>query len=172
VRGSWNRAAVVSAGALALAGAVAWVPAGAESTVPPCHGADLKGTFKLIPGSAGAGNVSYRLRIRNESEHACFVKGRPKVRLLDSGGDPLPTHTVSGGGTAHKVVLGSDHKAFADARFSPSVPGKGDHQHGQCQPKAFRARIRPRPGGGPFIVPVKPHTPVCERGTLAFKPFQ
>ena len=129
------------------------------------------GRFSEIAGSAGAGHVSYRLTVKNKTHHKCFVMGQPKVRLLDRHGHSLPSHVVATGGTAHKVVIAPGHTAFADARFSPDVPGAGDHQTGKCQPTAFRARISPRPGGGKTVVPVVPHTSVCEQGTMQFRPF-
>ena len=100
------------------------------------------------------------------------MKALPKVRLLDKHGHSLPSHVVSAGGAAHKIVIPAGHTATADARFSPDVPGPGDHQTGKCQPTAFRARVSPRPGGGKTVVPVSPHTSVCEKGTMAFHPFK
>jgi hypothetical protein len=153
------------------ASALALGSAGAAAPTRACTGPNLSGSFSEIPGSAGAGHISYRLTIKNKTAHKCFVEGQPKVRLLDRHGHSLPSHVVATGGTAHKVVIAPGHTAFADARFSPDVPGSGDHQTGKCQPTAFRARISPRPGGGKTVVPVSPHTSVCEQGTMQFRPF-
>ncbi len=66
----------------------------------------LAGTFKGIRGSAGAGNIVYRLRVTNTSKQACFVTGIPGLTLLDRSGHKLPTKATFGGrpGTLAAVV--------------------------------------------------------------------
>jgi hypothetical protein len=58
---------------------------------PPCIGANLAGTFGEVPGSAGAGNITYALRLRNTSSASCFVSGIPayRLRVEASGGGSL-----------------------------------------------------------------------------------
>src|SRR5205814_5721238 len=56
-----------------------------------CTGNATSGTFKAIAGSAGAGNVSYRLRVVNASPVACYVSGLPQVQLIGSDGNDVPT---------------------------------------------------------------------------------
>ena len=43
-----------------------------------CTGADLEGRFAVVPGSAGAGNIVYELRLTNTSASPC-VEGRVKI---------------------------------------------------------------------------------------------
>ena len=51
--------------------------------VEPCKAAQLNGTFKVIPGSPGAGSISYRLRLTNHlGRRTCFVSGLVGMRLL------------------------------------------------------------------------------------------
>lgn len=132
----------------------------------------MSGLFYAIPGSAGAGQISYALRLRNRSKHACFVSGLPRLQLLGRTGKLLPTHVWPahpGAQSAIRVVLAPGKYAVATARFSPDVPGVGEQVKGPCEPKAFRARVWPPGGGtGSFVVPVSPPTPVCEKGRLVF----
>lgn len=156
-----------------LAAAAAFgVSPGASSYVPPCGGADMSGLFSAVPGSAGAGQISYALRLRNRSKHACFVSGLPRLQLLGKTGRPLPTHVWPahpGALAAIRVALAPGRSAYATARFSPDVPGVGEQVSGPCESKAFRARVWPPGGGtGSFVVPVSPPTPVCEKGRLVF----
>jgi hypothetical protein len=149
---------------LALAGG------GPAAAVAPCTGGQLSGTFSVIYGSAGAGSISYALRLRNRSQRTCFVSGLAGLRLLGKLGRPLPTHVVPafrGGLTAVRVVLRPEARAKATARFSPDVPGTGEPVAGRmCEPTAFRVRVTPPPGGGTLVAPVRPPTPVCEHGTI------
>jgi hypothetical protein len=141
--------------------------ASARTATVFCAGKQLAGTFAVIPGSAGAGNIVYRLTLRNRSQATCRVTGLPVVRLVGAGGKWLPTHprpAFAGGGTAVLVTLAPGRAATATARFSPDVPGPGEGGP-QCEPKAYRLRVGAR-GGGTTVVPIKPPTPVCEHGQL------
>lgn len=140
---------------------------------PPCTAAQLSGTFKAVPNSAGAGNIVYALRVKNSSSRTCFVSGTPEVTLLDKRGRKLPTHTrpsQPGMGTAVLVTLAPGKTAKATARFSPDVPGTGEQTIGQCEPKAYWLRVSPN-GGGTFRAPIEPPTPVCERGGMSLSLF-
>src|SRR5262245_34069889 len=144
-----------------------------HATVQPCVAAQLTGSFAGVPGSAGAGNIVYRLRLRNRSSRTCFVSGLAGLRLLGRTGRPLPTKVVPAfrpGLTAVHVVLRPGQTAKAEARFSPDIPGPGEPQTtGPCEPKAYRVRIAPPPGGGTLVGPVLPPTPVCEHGGMSLK---
>jgi Domain of unknown function (DUF4232) len=158
-------AAVLAAGAGA---------AGTDGTPPPCRGGDLATIFRVVPGSAGAGSISYTLQVRNLSAQTCFVTGLPNVRLLDRLRRPLPTHVVPaqpGATTAVRVDLAPRHYAAASARFSPDVPGVGEGVEAPCEPKAFYIRVRPQAGGAGVIGMIRPATRVCERGRLVFSVF-
>jgi hypothetical protein len=153
----------VALASLAVAGG------GPASTVKPCTGSMLTGTFSTIYGSAGAGSVSYALRLKNSSKQTCFVSGLAGLRLLDRKGRPLPTHVVPAfrpGLTAVRVVLRPGARAHATARFSPDVPGPGEGVIGLCERVSYKVRVTPPPGGGILVAPVKPPTPVCEHGSM------
>jgi hypothetical protein len=153
---------------LALVAALA-----SPAAVQPGRASQLGGSFTVIPGSPGAGNISYLLRLRNRSSKTCFVSGLTQLRLLSKTGRPLPTKVVPvfrPGLTAVRVVLRPGRSAKAEARFSPDIPGPGEPQtRGPCEPKAYRLRITPPPGGGTLVGPVTPPTPVCEHGTISLR---
>jgi Protein of unknown function (DUF4232) len=142
------------------------------STPTACTGDAMTGTFAEIPGSPGAGQISYRLRVKNASPVACFVSGLPNVQLLAAGGSDVPTNVQAaqpGTATAARIVLPPGSSASADARFSPDVNGVGDQTNGQCQPKATTLRVAL--GGAPLDAPITPPTSVCEQGSLHFSLF-
>ena len=153
---------VVAVAALAAAG-------GRSAIVPACRGGDLGGVFVVVQGTAGAGGISYTLRLHNRSSAACFVTGIPGLRLLGRAGAPLPTHvrpSHPGALTAVRVVLKPGAYAAATARFSPDVPGPGEPAtKRQCEPTAYHLRVSPS-GGGSVVVPISPPTPICEHGQL------
>jgi len=165
------RASVQVAAAVALAALAFTGGAGAGRTAgspPPCTAGKLAGTFKVVPGSAGAGNIVYALRLRNRSQTTCFVTGIPGLTLLDGKGRKLPTHAVPsqpGALTAVMVRLAAGKSARATARFSPDVPGTGEQTTGPCERTAVKLRVAPA-GGGTLIAPITPPTPVCEHGTM------
>jgi hypothetical protein len=137
-----------------------------------CTGDAMTGSFAEIPGSPGAGQISYRLLVKNASPVACFVSGLPSVQLLAQGGGDLPTNARAaqpGTATAARIVLQPGASASADARFSPDVNGTGDQTNGPCQPKAVTLRVAL--GGAPLDAAITPPTSVCERGTLSFSLF-
>jgi hypothetical protein len=129
---------------------------------------DLSGTFAVVPGSAGTGQIEYVLTLKNTSASRCYLSGLPKVTLLGASGSNLPTRvTAAGAASRRRVVLEPGASAVAQARFSPDVAGQGDSQSGQCQPPAHTLQVTPD-GGGVADAPIKPPTSVCERGTLNF----
>ncbi len=144
---------------------------GAPSTSRACTGSMLSGTFRVVPGSAGAGNIVYRLRLKNTGPAACFVTGRPVVSLLDAAGRGLPTKATfvgpRGAPAAVKISLSpGSGTATLTARFSPDIPGPGEPFMGsQCERTAYKLRVSPS-GGGTLIAPISPPTPVCEHGGL------
>jgi Protein of unknown function (DUF4232) len=139
------------------------------TSVSPCTGQQLSGTFVLVPGSAGAGQIEYSLTLTNTSHDACYVRGIPRATLLGASAAALPTHVkAAGGGAPIRVVLQPGASAVAHARFSPDVPGQGDSQSGACQPQAHTLQVSPN-GGGVTDAAIKPSTSVCEQGTLNFE---
>jgi hypothetical protein len=135
----------------------------------PCDGSALHGSFSGVPGSAGAGNIVYRLRVVNRSSAACWISGQPHVQLLDARGRRLPTaaHPQRPGvGAAARIDLAPGQAASASARFSPDVPGPGEPTDRPCEPKAYKLRVSPG-GTGSTVVPIVPPTAVCEHGSLS-----
>lgn len=136
-----------------------------------CSGSSLHGTFDVVPGSAGAGQIGYDLTLTNTGSGDCWVSGLPSGELLDANGKVLPTNIEPAhpGEAAGRAVLSHGASAVSHARFSPDVPGTGDQQTSQCEPKSHTFRIEI--GGGTLDVPLGPPTPVCERGSLTFTNF-
>jgi hypothetical protein len=168
------RFAALLLAAVAGVAAAGGIASGASSTEPACVASQLTGTFSGIPGSAGAGSISYVLRLRNVSETTCFVSGIPQLRLVGKTGKLLPTRvrpSHPGALTAVRVVVAPYGYTAATARFSPDVPGVGESGPGPCEATAYRARVMPPPGGGTLVVPLKPATAVCEKGTMLFSAF-
>ena len=146
---------------------------GGAAAVLPCRGGDLRATFTLVPGSPGAGNVVYTLRVRDVGR-TCFVTGLPQVTLLTRTGKALPTHVVAarpGLLTAVRVVLRPGRYAAATARFSPDVPGPGETAPGSCEPRATKLRVTSGPGLGATVGPIRPTTSVCSHGAMSFTGF-
>jgi hypothetical protein len=144
---------------------------GSPEAAKACTGGQLAGSFTLVPGSAGAGQIVYELTLKNTSRAACSLRGIPHGTLLGATGAALPTHVRAGGaGTTRRVVLQPGASAVAQARFSSTVPGQGDSQSGTCQPTAQTLQIAAT-GGGVTDAAIKPSTSVCEQGTLNFEPF-
>ena len=137
---------------------------------PPCRAVQLSGTFTRIEGSAGAGQVSYALRLRNHSTTTCFVSGLPSLQLLDRFGKRLPTHVTPafpGAGTAARIFLVGGAAAWAEARFSPDVPGVGEPVAGRaCERTAYRVIDGVPPSSSRLSAPIRPPTPVCEHGAM------
>lgn len=158
--------------ALLTAVLVASVQAGgataAAHSASPCTGKDLRGTFKAVPGSQGAGNIVYALRLVDASAHACTVTGIPHVQLLGARGKAHPTDAVAahpGQLTAVLVTLAPNKAAALTARFSPDVPGRGEQVIGPCEAISYKLRVTPS-GGGSLIAPITPPTRVCEHGGM------
>ena len=135
-----------------------------SSTASACTGSQLSSTFAVVPGSQGAGQISYTLTLTNASPTDCTLTVQGAVVLLNASGSPLPTRTF---GALPTGVLAPGASASATARFSPDVPSAGDSQSGTCQPKAYTLQVTPT-GGGSVNAPIKPATSVCGRGSLVF----
>jgi Domain of unknown function (DUF4232) len=168
-----NRLEPLALGAATLA-LVCVSGASARQSAGTCRGGQLSGSFAVVRGSAGAGNVSYALVLRNRSRATCSLSGLPSGRLLGKAGGPLPTRiraAFPGAQTAILVRLVPRGRAHATARFSPDVPGVGEPTQGtRCERTAYRLRVN-APGGGTTTVPIVPPTPVCEHGQLQFSTY-
>jgi Protein of unknown function (DUF4232) len=161
---------VTTATTVTISKTVTVTTSASQASAPPCSGADLSGTFTVVPGSAGAGQISYELKLVNDDSAACFVSGLPTVLLIDEQGGRLPTRVSAeapGTATAARIVLQPQQAATADARFSPDVPGVGEPTAGSdCEPRAFTLHVTF--GDGSVEAAIKPPTPVCEHGSLRF----
>jgi uncharacterized protein DUF4232 len=158
----------------ALAAAIVAAPAAGHAGAGPCKGSQLSGRFAVIPGSAGAGNIVYRLTLKNTSPSSCTLTGLPQGTLLGKTGRALPTHVTPafrGGLTAVLVHLAPGGHAYAKARFSPDVNGVGDNQRMPCQPVAYWFRVVGQNGSSTTKAPILPPTSVCERGSLSFTAY-
>jgi len=139
----------------------------------PCSADALSGTFDVVPGSAGAGNIVYRLTLKNTSSSDCWVSGVlvPVAQLQDAGGASLPTHIAAAESpkstTPARIVVHPGHSVKADARFSPDVPGVGEQHPGPCEAKAATLSVE-APGGGNVAAAIVPPTAVCSKGALQF----
>jgi hypothetical protein len=159
--------------AVLLAALAAAASADATHAVARCRGAQLAGSLAVVPGSAGAGNITYALRLKNTSASSCAVTGLPQGRLLGHTRNPLPTTiraAFPGALAAVLVTLAPGRSAHATARFSPDVPGPGEQTAGRCEPVAWWLRVTGQ-GGGSTTVKVAPPTSVCEHGRLLFSAY-
>jgi hypothetical protein len=139
----------------------------------PCAAGSLQGSFDVVPGSPGAGQISYKLTLTNTGATPCYVSGIPQVQLLGTTGGALATSASAeppAPASPPKVSLQHGGSAVAEARFSPDVNGTGDSTTGQCQPTATVLRVTAQ-GGGTLDAPIQPPTPVCEQGSLHFRVF-
>ena len=154
-------------GLLAAILVVLAAPAGSRASA--CTG--LGGTFSVVPGSAGAGNIVYTLRLHNGGTTACLLRGLPQLRLLGTGGRPLPTKVVADPRFhATPFLLRPGRTAAATARFTPDVPGPGEQSTGPCEPTAHTARVLA--AGSSVVVPLRPATRVCVHGRMTFTPYR
>ncbi len=163
--------ALAAVAAVAVVGAAS---AGGAARLTPCAGSQLAGAFKAVPGSAGAGNITYALTLRNVSHSECTLTGLPQGRLLGKTGKALPTNVRAafpGALAAVLVRLAPGKSTRATARFTPDVPGPGEPVAGtQCEPVAYRFRVA-APGGGTTKVKLAPPTSVCVHGRLLFSAY-
>ncbi|HLX21075.1 MAG TPA: DUF4232 domain-containing protein [Gaiellaceae bacterium] len=145
-----------------------------QTATAACTATSLKGNFAGVDGSAGAGQITYRLTLTNTGTTPCYLSGIPQVQLLSTTGIALPTSpsVQPNQGTPAKVSLKHGKSATSDARFSPDVPGVGDNQApgSPCQPVATVLLVT-APGGGKLDTPIQNPTSVCEGGSMRFTNF-
>ena len=134
-----------------------------QAGTAPCMGSDLTASFAELAGSAGAGHISYILKLTNTSASTCAVRF-VGVQLLDAKGNDVPT-------LAAPSAIPTDLRAGAsrsyEARFSPDIAGVGDNQTGACEPVATTIRVLV--GSDTVDAPIKPPTSVCEQGSIQFR---
>lgn len=164
----FHRLMLISLGGVAAVSLLAG--AGAFANAPsPCTAAQLHARMAVINGSAGAGNIEYRLLLRNTSTTRCSVSGRPGLRLRNRTGHSLPTHVSPAlpGSLGVLVTLAAGSYAAATLRFSPDVAGPGESTSGPCEQTAHTVRVTlASPGHGSLSGPISPPTAVCEHGSM------
>jgi hypothetical protein len=155
-------------GAVLAAAVAAGAGSAGGASSAACRHSSLAGAFKLVPGSAGAGSISYKLRIVNHASAACSFPARPGLRLLDKHGHSLPTHATFPATTIATISIAPGKAAIATARFSPDIPSGGEPQSGPCEKVAYKLRVV-LGKANTLTVPVKPQTTVCGRGSMVFR---
>jgi hypothetical protein len=154
----------------AVAAALAAGSGGVASASSACTPGQLHAKMAVIRGSAGAGNIEYRILLRNASRVTCTVSGRVGLRLRGAHGQSLPTHVtaVPPGSLGVLVTLAPGRSAAATLRFSPDVPGPGESGMGPCEKTAHSVRVTlASPGRGSLIGAISPPTAVCEHGGMS-----
>lgn len=146
---------------------------GTASGTARCHTQDLSASFTVVNGSAGAGNISYNLRLTNTSGRLCTIYGFPGMLLLNARHQPLPTNVVWDSLVAKRLVwLIPGGSAASTVRLSPDVPGAGDNgtpapgQQWTCEPTAYDIEVTPPDETTQLVTAVAPATPVCSRGMM------
>lgn len=134
-----------------------------ERAPAACTRTDLSGSFDEQVGSAGAGQITYVLKLTNSSANACelTITG---LQLLDAKGSDVWTHATP---PATTTDLGAGASVSYEVRFSPDVAGTGDSQTGACEPVASTLRVTV--GGDTVDAPIKPPTSVCEQGSMTLR---
>ena len=106
-----------------------------SSASEACAGDAMSGSFNMIAGSAGAGNVSYRLRVVNASPVACYVSGLPQVQLIGSGGTAWMAIVISVATriTVERIEINSMEKPRSD--LNQILPNRSSFPHPILTPK-------------------------------------
>lgn len=126
-----------------------------------CKGSELTASFDLIPGSAGAGNIVYALKITNSSSTRCQLV-LTGWQLLGPSGTENPTNIQLPATPTLSLAAGAS--VTYNARFTPDVPGPGETTPGQCEPSSATLRIDV--ATGTVNAPIAPPTAVCQHGSM------
>jgi Protein of unknown function (DUF4232) len=144
----------------------AGVSAASSVHVTGCAGSQLSAKLKVIRGSAGAGHVSYALRLTNNGRKTCALGNHVALRLLKANGRSLPTHVVDVDASETSTIA-HGRSLGAELRFSPDIPSGGEPQRGACEPAAHKVRVRlVAPGSGTVVAVLNPPTSVCGHGLI------
>ena len=136
--------------------------------IPRCHTRDLVGSFSVV-GSAGMGNIVYKITLTNTTPHSCTLYGYPGLLLLDVKHAALPTNVLwMPDPTKHLITLAPGASASASDRFTLNVPSFGDNTAlppggvWVCQPTAVYIQITPPDETTHLVVKVT-RRPRCAR---------
>jgi hypothetical protein len=137
---------------------------GGSAAANACAASDLTGTFQVLQGSAGAGNIVYTLKVTNASQGACTVTGIPGVAFLDASGKAMPSKiSPNGAGTAVLVTLQPGDSATSTVRFSPDVD--------PCDTGTATTLRVTLHDNSTFDTKIDPATKLCGGGSLQPTPF-
>lgn len=128
-----------------------------------CTASDLTGTFRVIEGSEGAGNIVYTLRATNASQAACTVSGFPTIHFLTSGGTAMPSKQGNSDAHVAVVTLQPGDTATSQVRFSPGVD--------PCDSGTAVTIRTTLPDGTTFDTKIDPATKLCGAGSLQPSPW-
>jgi len=128
-----------------------------------CTAHDLTGTYTVLPGSQGAGNIVYSLKVTNASQGACTVSGVPTVAYLDASGNALPSKLYPNDGQTTVVTLQPGGSATSQVRFSPDVT--------PCDTGTATTLRLTMPDGSTLDAKIDPATHLCGGGSLQPRPF-
>jgi hypothetical protein len=151
-----------------LAAIAAFAAGSASGSVTQCSALHLSAKMTVIGGSRGAGNVSYKLTLKNNGPGSCLINKHPGLRLVGKSGLGLPTHVKKIGSNGF-VSIQAGKSVSQQLRFSPDIPGPGEPSHGACEPAAHKivVSLNPTTVRGPILPP----TPVCGHGAIQQKPL-
>lgn len=161
-----RRGVPVCAAALVVVAAIA--ATSASGSVQQCSAQHLSAKMTLIKGSFGAGNVSYKLSVKNNGPGSCIMSTYPGLKLVSATGKALPTR-VKPTQKAKTNVIPAGQTATAKLRFSPDIPGPGEPTHGACEPKAAKIVVSLNPTT--VRGPINPPTSVCQKGLMTMTPL-
>lgn len=130
-----------------------------------CTETSLHGSFAEVEGSAGAGHIVYRLRLRNHTGATCQVPTHPGLRLEDSHHHNLPTHPTFPAAHSPRFNVSSHRAMIMRASFSPDIPSGGEPAN--CERVAHWLRVGLL-AQGRITVPIVPPTRVCGHGAMTF----
>jgi hypothetical protein len=128
-----------------------------------CVASDLTGTFQVLQGSAGAGNIVYTLKVTNASQGPCGVRGIPGLDVLDANGGKMATRVSAVTGPQPLVTLQPGDSATSQIRFSPDVD--------PCEPGTATTLRVTLPDASSLDVKFDPATKFCGGGSLQPRPF-
>ena len=128
-----------------------------------CTASDLTGTFQVLQGSAGAGNIVYTLKVTNAAQGPCNVRGIPGLDVLDANGAEMDTRVSASPAHEPLVTLQPGASATSQIRFSPDVD--------PCDPGTATTLRVTLPNEGSLDVKFDPATKFCGAGSLQPTPF-
>ncbi|MFE0879778.1 DUF4232 domain-containing protein [Streptomyces smyrnaeus] len=124
---------------------------------PRCAAADLTLAVERSPGAADGRD--YDLTLKNKTDSACLIKGRPRVFLLGEDGDTIGEAAAPVGRAGETVTLQPLTRAHATLHTADEGgdDGTGD---GSCWARPHSLKVYP-PGTGKALVAQSDQPRVC-----------